>query len=92
MAMKALEQCIHGRHDKEIDRAGNDKKRKQRVYELAVKKFAAVDRKRQSRKIGLLDDRSDERSEQILDETIHYSAKRSADHDAYGHIDYIPSQ
>lgn len=49
-----------------MDRAGNDDKRNQSVDKIAVQKPATVDRKRQSGKIGLLYERSDERSEQTL--------------------------
>jgi hypothetical protein len=85
----ARHQVVHRQDDEVVDHRGDDHKRDHRVDEIAVEELGVVDGEGESGEVGFLEDRGDERREQVLGKGGHHRGKRRANHHAHRHVDHV---
>ena len=61
-------------------------------HERSVVEHRAVDRERETAKVGLADDRRDDRHEEVVDERVDDRRERKPHHERNGELDDVPSE
>jgi hypothetical protein len=87
--MHSCRQGVNWENNKKIDRCRDQEKRDHGVNKIADGELAAVDCKDKRREVWLPYNRSDKRSDQILDERGNHRAECHSDDDADRHINDV---
>src|SRR5439155_6236354 len=83
---------VHGLHDEEEDRGGDQHERQQRVDEIAIQELAVVDLEVEPREVLVPADGGDERGDEVGDEGGNHRAERGGDHHRHGQVDDVSAQ
>src|ERR1700734_2436897 len=90
--LHARDQKIHWSHHEEIYRRRNQHEGNAGIDEVAQGEHAAVNGELNGGKIGLADNRRNQRSEQVFRESRDHRGERGANHDANRHVDYVAAK
>ena len=90
--LESREKLVDRQDHEEIDGRCIDHEGDEGIDEITVHELAAIYSKHEAGKIRLGKDCSDQRCNQIFDQTAHDCRKRSTDHDADCEIDDIATQ
>ena len=77
---------------KEVQRVGDEQKTDERVQEISVGEYRAVQRERHALEVRLAEHGGDQRREQVFDEGAHHRAERRAHHHCDGQVYHITAQ
>src|SRR5215467_762104 len=92
VALEARLQRVHGRYYKKVHSKRDQHKRNHGIQECAIENGAAVQGERERRKVGLAENRCDQRCKYVGDKRGHHGAKSGADDHGNGQVHNVATK